>query len=60
MGMEPSAAVPNTQTPLLFSSAMAVLMLVTRATFMYSTAPAEAFATVAVRPTLRRLGMMTP
>ena len=59
-GLEPSAAVPNTQTPLSFSSAMAVLILVTRATFMYSTAPAEALATEAVRPTLRRLGMMTP
>ena len=60
MGMEPSAAVPKIHTPLSLSSAMALLMLVTRATFIYSMAPAEALATVAVSPTLRRLGMMTP
>ena len=32
----------------------------TRTTGIYSTAPAEVFATVAVRPTPRRFGMMTP
>ena len=43
-----------------FSSRIVLTRFATRATGIYSSAPAEALPTTAVRPTLRRLGMMTP
>jgi hypothetical protein len=43
-----------------FNSSSVRLMLVTRVTGRYSSAPAAALATTSVRPTARRSGMMMP
>ena len=56
----PSMSAQKIHNPFCFNSSMVETMLATRTTGIYSTAPAEVLATVAVSPTPRRLGMMTP
>ena len=56
----PSMSAAYTHRPRAFSSSRVEARLPTRATGRCSTAPAEALPTAQVRPTLRRLGMMTP
>lgn len=54
--VSPSISKPYTQTPRFFISRKASVMLDTRATGTYSTAPAEALYTAEVRPALRPFG----
>jgi hypothetical protein len=51
---------PYTHTPSPFSSSISLDRLTTRATRMWSNAPADTFATTGVNPTARRSGMKMP
>ena len=51
---------PATQKPLSFSSSIVLAKFVTRITGTCSIAPVEAFATVCLSVTERRLGIITP
>ena len=53
-------SVPQIHTPFSFSSLIVSFMLFTLAIFMYSTAPAEVLATVALTDAALLFGIITP